>query len=108
MWSNDPESYVGGSLATGRASHTRKVNGDDPDKKRYPGPPSSGSDLRKSTSSREKKVVFKTSSSKMPQMGLREEWMCLLGEASLAPHVFGLAASKQRIHLYYLFIYLFL
>jgi hypothetical protein len=36
MWSNDSESYDGGSLATGRASHARQVKGDDPDK---PGPP---------------------------------------------------------------------
>ena len=38
MWSNDPESYAGGSVATGRASHARHVNGDDPDRKGYPGP----------------------------------------------------------------------
>jgi hypothetical protein len=31
-WSNDPESYAGGSIATGRASHARQVEGDDPDK----------------------------------------------------------------------------
>ena len=30
-WSNDPESYAGGSVATGRASHAGKVKGDDPD-----------------------------------------------------------------------------
>jgi len=24
-WSNDPESYAGGSIATGRASHARQV-----------------------------------------------------------------------------------
>jgi hypothetical protein len=38
-WSDDPESYAGGSVATGRASHARQVKGDDPDKKAYPGPP---------------------------------------------------------------------
>jgi hypothetical protein len=27
------------AYATGRASHARQVNGDDPDKKGYPGPP---------------------------------------------------------------------
>jgi len=43
----------------------------------------------------------------MPQMGLREKWMCLLREASLALYVVGLAASKQRIYLY-LFAYLFI
>jgi hypothetical protein len=76
--SNDPESYVGGSVATVRASRARKVNGDDPDQKRYPGPPGSRSGLRQATSSR-KKFFVKSTSSKLPQMGLREEWMCLLG-----------------------------
>jgi hypothetical protein len=28
------------AYAAGRASHARQVNGDDPDKKGYPGPPS--------------------------------------------------------------------
>jgi len=39
MRSHDPESYAGGSLATGGVSHARLVKGDDPDKKGYPGPP---------------------------------------------------------------------
>ena len=30
-WSNDPESYAGGSVATGRASLAGKVKGDDSD-----------------------------------------------------------------------------
>jgi len=30
-WSNDPESYAGDSVATGRASLARKVKGNDPD-----------------------------------------------------------------------------
>jgi hypothetical protein len=30
-WSNDPESYAGGSVAIGRASLAGKVKGDDPD-----------------------------------------------------------------------------
>jgi len=38
-WSNDPESYAGGSVAIGTASHAGEVKGDDPDKKRYPGTP---------------------------------------------------------------------
>jgi hypothetical protein len=42
VWSNDPESYAGVSVATGRASHTRHVTDDDPDKKGYPGPPGWG------------------------------------------------------------------
>ena len=42
VWSNDPETYAGSSVATVRASHTRHVEGDDPDKKGYPGPPGGG------------------------------------------------------------------
>jgi hypothetical protein len=38
-WSEDPESYAGGSIATGRGSHAGHVKGDDPDKKVYPSPP---------------------------------------------------------------------
>jgi len=41
--SHDPESYAGGSLATGSLSHARQGKGDDPDKKGYPGPPGWGS-----------------------------------------------------------------
>jgi hypothetical protein len=41
-WSNDPESYAGGSVATGRASHAGQVKGDDLDEKGYPGPPGWG------------------------------------------------------------------
>jgi hypothetical protein len=37
-WSNDPESYTGGSIATGRVSQAGQVKGDDPDKERYLGP----------------------------------------------------------------------
>ena len=42
MWSNEPESYAGGSIVTGRASHERQVKGDDPNNKGYPGSPSWG------------------------------------------------------------------
>ena len=44
-WSNDPESYAGGSVATGRASHARQVKGDDPNKKVYLGRPGWGVEL---------------------------------------------------------------
>jgi len=37
-WSDDPESYAGGSLAAGRVFHAVQVKGDDPDEKGYPGP----------------------------------------------------------------------
>lgn len=39
VWSNNPESNAGGSLATCEASHARQVDGNIPDKKGYPGPP---------------------------------------------------------------------
>ena len=42
FWSYDPEGYAGSSVATGRSLRTRQVKGDDPDKKRYPGPPGWG------------------------------------------------------------------
>jgi hypothetical protein len=38
-WSNDPESYAGGSVVTGRVSLAGQVEGDDPD---YPAPPEQG------------------------------------------------------------------
>jgi hypothetical protein len=31
LWSNDPESYAGGRIATGRVSLAGQVKGDDPD-----------------------------------------------------------------------------
>jgi len=42
LWSNDPESYTGGSILTGRAFHAAQAKGDDPDKKGYTGPPGCG------------------------------------------------------------------
>jgi len=42
VWSNDTESYAGGSIATGRASHATQVKSDDPHNKGYPGPPHQG------------------------------------------------------------------
>jgi hypothetical protein len=38
----DPDSYAGGSAATGRASHAVQVDGDDLDKNGYPDPPGYG------------------------------------------------------------------
>jgi hypothetical protein len=38
-WSRDPESYAGGSIFAGRASHARQVTGVVPDKMGYPGSP---------------------------------------------------------------------
>ena len=39
MWSNDPESYMDGSVTSGWVSHSRQVKGDNPVKKGYPSPP---------------------------------------------------------------------
>ena len=41
-WSNDPERYAGGRVATGSASHDGQVKGDGPDKSGYPRPPGWG------------------------------------------------------------------
>jgi len=41
-WCNDPESYAGGSVATGRATLAGQVKGEHPDKERYTGPPGCG------------------------------------------------------------------
>jgi hypothetical protein len=41
-WSNDPEISTGSSLAAGRVPQVRQVKGDDPGKKKYPGPPGRG------------------------------------------------------------------
>jgi hypothetical protein len=40
VWSHDPKLAV--AYATGRASHARQVESDDPNKKGYPGPPGWG------------------------------------------------------------------
>jgi len=42
MWSNDPESYAGCTVATSRTSNARQVKGDDPDEKGYPSLPGWG------------------------------------------------------------------
>jgi len=60
VWSYDPESYAGSSVATGRASHARQVKGDDPDKKGYPGPPGWGLGVRLTTSPRKKNTDMKS------------------------------------------------
>ena len=39
VWSIDPESYAGGSIVTGRASHATQVKSDDSNKEAYPDSP---------------------------------------------------------------------
>jgi hypothetical protein len=59
VWSNDPKSYAGSSVATGRAFHARQGKGDDPDKKGYPGPPGWGLGVGLTTPSHKKIFVEK-------------------------------------------------
>ena len=42
VWSNDPVSYAGSSVATGRVSLAGQVKGDDLDKNGYTGAPGCG------------------------------------------------------------------
>jgi len=42
VWCNDPESYAGGIVATGRATLAGQVTGEHPDKDRYTCPPGWG------------------------------------------------------------------
>ena len=46
MWSYDPESYAGGSVASGRASNAGQGKGDDPEKKGYTCSPGWGLGMR--------------------------------------------------------------
>jgi hypothetical protein len=65
-WCNDPESYAGGSLATGRATLAGQVK--NPDKERYTGPPGWGLGRWASTSSTDKKK--KNTHAKKPRQSL--------------------------------------
>jgi hypothetical protein len=76
-WSNNPESYTGGSIATGRVSQAWQVQGDDSDKQKYPDP--SGWGLRVGlTALPRKKLIcygyFTTASD-------REEWRHVVKKA---------------------------
>jgi hypothetical protein len=50
--SRDPESYAGGSVATGRVTLDGQVKGYEPDEEGYPGPPGWGLRVRLTTSNR--------------------------------------------------------
>jgi hypothetical protein len=74
VWSIKPESYAGGRIAPGMASHARQVKHDDPDKKEYHGPPRWGSGVRLTVSPRKKyicleasNIVNRTETTKMTQ-----------------------------------------
>jgi hypothetical protein len=55
----NPRAILAVAYATGRASHARKVKGDDPDKKGYPGPPGWGFCVGPTTPHNKKPIVMK-------------------------------------------------
>ena len=62
------------AYATGRASHSRQVKGDDPDKKGYPGPPGWGFGVELTTPHSKKLIVTKVeqycSTGQSPQLAV--------------------------------------
>ncbi|KAK9879279.1 hypothetical protein WA026_004129 [Henosepilachna vigintioctopunctata] len=59
----DPESYAGGSLATGRVTQAGQVGEETPDEEEHPGPPGWGLGVRLTTSPRKKKTSSEISRS---------------------------------------------
>jgi hypothetical protein len=53
-WCSDPESYAGGTVATGRATLAGQVTGEHPDRERYTGAPGWGLGRWTGTSSPDK------------------------------------------------------
>jgi hypothetical protein len=58
VWSNETESYAGGSIASGRA---RKVKGDETDNKGYLGSPGWGLGMGLTTQTHKKYVLLRHS-----------------------------------------------
>jgi hypothetical protein len=54
----DTESYAGSSVATGRATHARQVEGDDRDRKGYPVTPGWGLGMRLITPTHKNKLLW--------------------------------------------------
>jgi hypothetical protein len=54
-----PRAMLAVAYAIGRASYARQVKGDDPDKKRYPGPPGWGFGMALTTLHSKKHIVTK-------------------------------------------------
>ena len=67
-WCNDPESYAGASIATGRVTLAGQVKGEHPDKERYPGPPGWGLGVLLATSHCKKSVDAKVQQGYSGQM----------------------------------------
>jgi hypothetical protein len=72
VWSNDPQSYAGGSNATGGTCHARQVTSDDPDKKGYPGPPEWGLGVGLTTPPHKTYLLLNFNQS--PRMGNKSLW----------------------------------
>jgi len=53
----DPESYAGGSVATGRVTQAGQVKGQKPDEERHPGPPGWGLGTRAATLPQKKNLI---------------------------------------------------
>jgi hypothetical protein len=69
-----PRAMLVVAYATGRASHVRRVKGDDPDKKEYLGPPGWGLSVRLTTSPHKKIMILKKKQSKpRPTQGCRAD-----------------------------------
>jgi hypothetical protein len=54
-----PTAMLAVAYATGRASNARQVKGDDPDKKKYPGPPGWGFDVGLTTPHSKELIITK-------------------------------------------------
>jgi hypothetical protein len=61
------------AYATGRASHTRQVKGDDPDKQGYPGPPGWWLGVRLTTPPRKKVLLRNLKRRPRPTQGCRAD-----------------------------------
>jgi hypothetical protein len=73
VWSHDPESYAGGTLATGRTSRARPVKGDNQDKKGFPSPPGRGLGVRLTTPPR--KNIFTNPQKKTTEDAKASPWL---------------------------------
>jgi len=75
VWSNDPESYAGGSVATGKPSHATQVKDDDPYKKGYPIPPGWGFGMRLTTSTHKIYICLEASKTGNRMQTTAQDWV---------------------------------
>jgi hypothetical protein len=72
-WSNDPESYAAGSVASGSASHARQVKDENSDRKGYPGLPDLLSDVGLTTARSVEKLLKLRRSQNPPRTVMPDE-----------------------------------